>query len=136
MKKITKLFITVFLIFIITGCGNEDKHFEEINIDEYNKLIENKETFILEIMSTKCSACTHYKPTLKKVLDDYDIDIKYINILKGDNEKINNIAGIDGTPTVIFYKNGEEETVASRIVGSISYQKTVNKFISNGIIDE
>ena len=42
--------------------------------------------------------------------------------------------GTGATPTVIFYKKGEEKSVATRIVGSVSEEKIISKFKDNGII--
>ena len=39
-----------------------------------------------------------------------------------------------GTPTVIFYKNGKEETTAARIIGDTSKDKIVAKFKASGFI--
>ena len=138
MKKITKLLIALFFIFIVTGC-NSNEHLTEISYNEYHKLLDNKESFAIEIMRTDCSACIKYKPILKQVLDDYNISIKYINtdhLSEEEYKKLFDETGVTGTPTILFYKNGEEETVASRAIGSITYEKTVAKFKANGLIEE
>ena len=98
-------------------------------------LIENKETFILEVMQTGCSHCTDIKPKLEKVTKDYNIEIKYINLTKMSKEDKEEL-GINGTPTILFYNNGVEETVASRISGDRPIDYIVSKFKANGFIKE
>ena len=44
--------------------------------------------------------------------------------------------GVSSTPTVIFYIDGEEETTAARIVGSVKKDKIISKFKASGFIDE
>ena len=39
-----------------------------------------------------------------------------------------------GTPTTIFFKDGEEKTTATRIEGDISIERTIDKFKKNGFI--
>lgn len=137
MKKILKLTVIILCLFIFIGC--QKNYLTEISYSEYKDLIKNKETFILEIMRTDCSACINFKPKLEQVAKDYKLDIKYINtdnLSEKDYNSLFNETGISGTPTVIFYNDGIEETVASRINGSVSVNKIITKFKANGFIKE
>lgn len=137
MKRISKLFLVIALALITTGCGN--KYLKEINYKEYHKLLDNKQSFILEIMKTDCPYCEKLEPKLKEVANKYEIEIKVINtahLSKKEVEKIYDETGISGTPTIIFYKDGVEETTASRINGNVSEEKLISKFKDNGIIEE
>lgn len=137
MKKLFKFGFILVIIILLTGC--EKNYMKEISYDEYKKLIENKENFILEIMRTDCSACISFKPKITQVAKDYQIEIKYINtdhLSKDEYDKLFDDTGISGTPTVIFYHDGIEKTVASRINGSVSVDKIISKFKANGFIEE
>lgn len=137
MKKFLKLTVIILCLFIFTGC--EKTYLKEISYNEYKELIENKKTFILEIMRTDCSACINFKPKLTQVAEDYEIEVKYINTDHLSEDEYNNLfddTGISGTPTVIFYHKGVEETVASRINGSVSVDKIISKFKASGFIEE
>lgn len=138
MKKLCKIFMLIILVVIVTGCKS-NSNLKEINYKEYKKLLENKETFALEVMKTGCSACEDFKPKLEEFVNDYGIEVKFINtkkLSKKDSEKLLDETGVSGTPTIIFYNKGVEETVASRIVGSVSVEKLVSKFKANGFIDD
>lgn len=132
MKKIKFIFIIVGIL-LLTGCSKSN--ISEITYDEYEKLIKNEETFILEVMQDGCSACESFKPTLEKVLKEYDIKIKSINTSKLTEEELNTFS-ISGTPTVIFYINGKEETKAARLIGSVNKDKVISKFKASGFIKE
>lgn len=137
MKKYLKIGIIFIFILMLSGCGKN--YMKEISYDEYQKLIANKETFILEIMRTDCSACINFKPKLEQVTKDYQIEIKYINtdnLTDEEYDKLSNETGISGTPTVIFYNDGIENTKSSRINGSVSTDKIISKFKANGLIKE
>lgn len=137
MKKFIKLGVLLMFLFITTGCGN--KYMKEISYQDYKDLIKNKETFILEIMRTDCSACINFKPKLEEVAKEYKVQIKYINtdsLTDRENDKLFSDTGISGTPTVIFYHDGVEETVASRINGSVSKEKIISKFKASNFIKE
>lgn len=137
MKRISKLFLVIALALITTGCGN--KYVKEISYKEYHKLLDDKESFILEIMKTDCPYCEKLEPKLKEIANKYEIEIKVINtahLSKKEVDKIYDETGISGTPTIIFYKDGVEETTASRINGNVSEEKLISKFKDNGIIEE
>lgn len=136
MKKILSLSI-IFMILLLTGCSKN--YVQEISYKEYKELINNKETFILEIMRTDCSACINFKPKLESVANNYKVEVKYINTDNLTDEENNNLfkdTGITGTPTVIFYNEGNEKTKSSRINGSVSTDKIISKFKANGFIKE
>ena len=135
MKKIFKISLMLLVIFLISGCSN--KYLKEISYNEYKELIENKESFILEVMSTNCSACKNFKPKLEAVTKEYKVEVKYINtdkLSEDDKEKLYDEVGISGTPTVIFYTEGKEITKSSRINGSVSEDRIISKFKANNII--
>ncbi len=137
MKKYIKLSIILLCLFMFTGCKKD--YMVEINYQEYQNLIKEKETFILEIMRTKCSACISFKPKITQVAEDYKIEIKYINtdhITQKEKDELFDSTSISGTPTVIFYHDGIEETISSRIKGSVSVDKIISKFKTNGFITE
>ena len=130
MKKI-KLVLLVIGIILLTGCSKSN--LKEISYKEYKNLIDSKESFILDVMREKCSACKSFKPNLEAVIDKYNIEVKYINTDKLSDDELDEF-GISGTPTLIFYNDGVEETTASRLVGSVSQDKIIAKFKANGFI--
>jgi len=132
MKKL-KICLLLVSIFLLTGCS---KGFvKEISYDEYKKLIDSKETFILEVMREDCSACVSFKPKLESVANEYEVEVKVLNTDTLSEEELDSF-GISGTPTVIFYIDGKEETTASRINGSVSTDKIISKFKASGFIKE
>ncbi len=135
MKKII-IILSIVLVVFTFGCSIKQRIIE-ISANDFLNKIENKETFALYIGNENCSYCVAYKPTLEQVLNDYDITIYHLDNSKlttEDFNKINPIMNVQSTPTIVFIKNGEEKTTLDRIVGKVSYEKTVNKFKKNGII--
>ena len=121
MKKFSFIIILVALL-LVSGCSKS--YLKEISYDEYKKLLEDEETFILEVMSDDCTACKDFRPKLKDVASSYKIEVKYINIDKLTADQYDELA-VSATPTVIFYIDGEEETTAARIVGSVKREKII-----------
>ncbi len=137
MKNVFKIMLFTLVLFMITGCTKS--YMKEISYKEYHKLLDNKETFVLEIMRTDCSACIDFKPKITEFANEYKIEIKYINtdhLSDKDKDKLFDETGISGTPTVIFYNKGEETTKATRIGGSVSKTKIISKFKASGFLKE
>lgn len=125
----------ILIIFLINGCSNSN--LEKISYKEYMTLINNKETFILEVMRNDCSACTSLKPRLEEVAKEYNIEIKYIDtssLNEDEYNKFSDMVYVKGTPTIIFYENGEEQSMATRIVGAVPKDKLITKFKDMGYI--
>ena len=131
MKRMLKLFSLLVVILLFSGCSNNIK---EITYDELEKKLENNESFILEIVQDGCSNCTNFSPKFNDVLAEYKIEafsINLTNITQEENQKLNNLYNVSGTPTVIFIEKGKEPSISRRIVGDISKDKikiTTNVF--------
>ncbi len=131
MKKYGFL-ILILIIGLTTGCTKN--YLVEISYKEYKQLLENKESFVLEVMKNDCSSCKGIRPKLKKIAEKYKIEIKYIDIKNLKEEELDTL-GISATPTIIFYTNGEEETTSARIEGNVSEEKIIAKFKASNFIE-
>ena len=134
-----KIIVVVFLFCVLlTGCSSSEVGFEPITLEEYKTLIANKESFVVEQWGTSCVHCSGLKPKLQKFVKEYNLTIKTINLDKltvDERKELESITGTLATPIIMFYKEGTEKSIATRIVGDVSYEKLVNKFKDNGIIE-
>jgi len=138
MKKILIIVLAAITLLILTGCTGP-KTYEEISFSELKNKIEEKEDFILFIGSETCSACSAYKITINKVIENHGIDIKYIDLDKVGEEDYNyikNIAYFTGTPATIFIEDGKEAKDKEKISGNVKYSKVVEKLKKYGYIEE
>lgn len=127
--------ITILIILFLAIGKSKEGNLLELNLNNLKEKIENKETFVLCISKTTCSHCNDYKPKLKSVANEYNIDIYYIDVDKYDEEEFSNLISFDGsTPTTVFIKNGDEETTSNRINGDVSKSKIIDKLKSNDFI--
>lgn len=141
MKKISIIFIGVIALFI-TGCGHGS--IEEITFEDYTEMVENKESFILFIGSRTCSHCAEFKITLEEVIENYNVDFKYLDISQLDEEEKKDFSksiNFEGTPTTVFLEEGVDNSCTlfscddtKRIEGALTYQKTVEILKNNGYI--
>ena len=132
-----KLIVLCFgFLFLLTGCGGRTTY-DEVSYEKLNNMLDSKQSFILMIGRETCSACSSYKLTLNRVISDYNVDVKYIDLDKlSDSDESELIAEfpLTGTPQTIFIKNGVEEDTHNRIDGNLKYSKVVEKFKENGYI--
>lgn len=142
MKKNINIIITVsiliaVIIALILVYINQS-NLVKLDYDEIIEKMNNKEDFILCISASDCIHCKSYKPKLKKISNDYDITIYYINIDTLTDEEYSEIKAKlnfdGGTPVTIFIKSGIETTTANRINGDTSTDKIISKFKSTGFI--
>ena len=132
MKKILLL-----LFVILLGACSTIRTYDEISYSKFKKMINNKESFIIFIGSTDCSACDSYKRTVNDVISKYNVDIKYIDLAKlseKDESELTSKFPITGTPTTIFIEKGKEKDTYNRIVGSVKYSKIISKLKENKYI--
>ena len=151
-ENIIKCAIVAIIIAAIAGIifagvtinkekNKKDKHLVQLTISELQEKINNKETFILVVTKDGCSYCESYKPVLQDVLVEYDIVGYELNQTTLTSKEDQNtyeelVPNITGTPTTVFFKNGEETTVSNRLVGAVKRDKVVDRFKALGYITE
>lgn len=133
-----KLFLLLFSFLLMSGCSTKTTY-DEVSYDELNDMLDDKKSFILFIGSSTCSACTTYKETLNLVIEEYNVDVKYIDLSKlssSEDASLTSEFPITGTPTTVFIEKGDEEDTHNRIVGNAKKSKIVDKFKENGYIKD
>lgn len=138
MKKIVTTLLMFFCLFLVTGCQS-NKYITEVSYSKLEKMLDNKESFAIEVYQTGCSYCESLEPKLNRVLKKYDIHIYSLNkaeLSDTEKEKFKKLYGDVGTPTIIFIEDGEEKGILYRLVGDQSEKQIISKFKSNGYITE
>lgn len=149
MKKnnifILLLIIVLILIFSIIVYltlkkdESEKDYIVYINVNELKEKINNKDDFILVFTQDGCGHCQTYHGVINSVSEKYNIKIYDVNLTsleKDEINEVNKIASINGTPTTLFFKDGEEITTLHRINGQTSENKLVKKLKQLGYIKE
>ena len=128
-KKIKYLLIGIFIVFL-TGCGNSSNTITEIDYSKLEEMIDNKESFILEVVQTGCSHCEEFSPRFKAVLKTNDKEaysINLYNLTEEEAKKFNELTtSVSGTPTVLYFEDGKE--TSHKINGAVSNEK-IEKFL-------
>lgn len=131
------------LLFVLGKKYNPSKgdYKSVINIDlaGFKEKVANKEKFVLVVTQTGCSHCLAYLPVLEEVGEEYKLtfyDINMTDLSDEDKIEFNKLVRISGTPTTIFYTDGEEQSTTTRLVGEKSKEKIISRLKSEGYINE
>ena len=139
MRKVLMFLVLATVALLISGCGST-KTYTEISYTDLNKMLDDKESFVLFIGSATCTHCASYKVTLNKVIDENNVDgVYYIdvdNLSEKDTSSLQAKFPFSGTPTTIFIEKGEEESTFNRIEGEASYSEIVDALTENNYIKE
>lgn len=137
MKKIIASILLVCCV-IISGCTAKLNGYTKISYNELLKKIENGETFPLVIGSSECSACANYEIVMNQFISKNQVEVYMIDIVllsEDEYKKLKSDTSFSGTPTTVFYKDGELTSFYNRIDGSASMDEVKSYFRSNGYIE-
>ena len=125
MKKKIKFLLVGIFIILLTGCDNSTNTIIEIDYSKLENLIDNKESFILEIVQTGCSHCEEFSPRFRAVLKTNDKEaysLNLYNMTEEESKKFSELTtSVSGTPTVLYFENGKE--TSHKINGAVSNEK-------------
>ncbi len=80
--------------------------------DELETKLKNGETMTVYFYASNCVHCQNTTPVIVPMVDEMGLDLKKLNLLEFKDQW--NKYGIESTPTLIHFENGEE---VSRLVG-------------------
>ena len=122
MKKI--IYIFLLTIFFLTGCSNSK--LTKITIDELNKKLTDKETFILYFAKED----SKLEKTLNTVLENNNLEgykIDASEISTEDKNKLEPQIAYE-TPSIVFIIDGKDPSILSHVKDeSITTKEIVNR---------
>lgn len=130
--------VGILLVYKLAFKTEENSNLTSITATELENKINNKDTFILVISQTGCSHCEQYLPELNRTLKEVNLNAFEINLTNLNSEEtsiLNKYVNVSGTPTTIFYHDGEEATTLNRISGYTPKTKIKERLKSLGYID-
>ena len=88
MNKKFRLLVLMILMFLLVACGaknegnggNVKDKLRYLEVNQISEKLENDDSFILVAGDDMCPACADYKKTLNKFIEDYEVDIYYLEI--------------------------------------------------------
>ena len=97
----------------ITGdCEKDPIELNDANF--VREVRQSKTPVIVDIWSNGCAPCMQLVPTIKRLACKYEGKVKVAQLNVGNGRKTVGKLGVRGTPTVLFFKNGN---IVERVVG-------------------
>lgn len=137
-RTVSGLLILVLSVVLLSGCNNKFSGYIDISYDKFEAKKENKDNFALVIGSSTCSACASYEITMNQFIEDYSVEVFYIDISKLDESQYNNLkteVSFTGTPTTVFYEYGKLTSYYNRLDGAEDINNVINIFKENGYLE-
>ncbi|PJJ09318.1 rhodanese-related sulfurtransferase [Flavobacterium sp. 1] len=101
----------------------------KLTLAEYNKIITDNNTVLVDIGSRYCGACKKVKPVLETIRAEYGANLKIIEIdLEESPQVISDLKTVTVFPTLILYKKGK---IVFKKEGADDLKKNVNLAFAN-----
>jgi thioredoxin-like negative regulator of GroEL len=72
---------------------------------------------VLDFFSTECPPCEALAPKYEAVAEQYGGRVEFVKVFRQNNRDLAARLGVTGSPTVLFYRAGEE--IGERLTGDI-----------------
>ena len=91
---------------------------------DFNKIIsESNIPVVAKFFATWCGPCKMIAPVFEKLSQEFENQVKFIEIDVDDCDKISDDYYVSSVPTFIIFKNNEE---FNRTSGALSYEQLEN----------
>lgn len=126
MKK-----ILIIIGVLLLTCACSSSYFKSINLKTLNKMLNNKESFVLYLHDNDGDTLknTLSNVSKKNKIKSYSINTAKLN--ENDLKNLKNIFTFEDTNIIIFVKKGYEETVLSRIDDLYISEKNLEQELIN-----
>lgn len=89
----------------------------EIKQDDFQQELLSHPNLVLDFYSTECPPCEALAPKFENLSTLYGEDVKFVKMFRQGNRELAEKLGVKSSPTLIFFKNGEE--TGKRLMGGI-----------------
>lgn len=110
---------------------------KEITAKEFKKEVLQGGKVALDFYSTECPPCEALAPKFDSLSELYGEDIKFLKIFRQENRDLAQSLDVNGSPTVLFYDNGD--LVGEKLTGGIKRSdliKNLNALIPEERVEE
>lgn len=98
---------------------------QEITQSDYQKEVLEDGIVLVDFYSTECPPCEAVAPKLESLEKLFGKHVKFVKIFRQGNRDLSEKLMVQGSPTLLFYDNGEE--VCQRLTGGIKRSEIVRE---------
>ena len=132
-----KLLTVLIILLVLSGCSSKPQgRFSKLDVRSAQKMMDDKESFILYVRSSTCDKCAAYREILIKLFESEPMTVYYIDIDQQDEAEFrdliyNYLGRCDTLPATYIIKEGK---VADHKEEIIELGDLKLWFLENGII--
>jgi Thioredoxin reductase len=97
---------------------------KEITAAEFENEVIKGGKVVLDFYSTECPPCEALAPKFEGLSKLYGNDVKFVKMFRQQNRELADKLGVKASPTLLFYKDGQE--VTERLGGGIKRSEIIN----------
>ncbi len=90
---------------------------QEIKQENFEQELQAHENLVLDFYSTECPPCEAVAPKFESLASVYGEDVRFVKMYRQGNRELSEKLAVKSSPTLIFYKKGEE--TGERLTGGI-----------------
>lgn len=91
---------------------------KEIQASQYaGEVAQAKQPIVLDFFSTECAPCEALAPKYEAVADQFAGKATFLKVFRQGNRELAAQLGVTASPTVLFFKDGNE--IGKRLTGDI-----------------
>jgi thioredoxin-like negative regulator of GroEL len=91
---------------------------KEIQTSDYQREVIGASTpVVLDFFSTECPPCEALAPKYEAVADQFAGRVSFLKVFRQGNRELAAQLGVSSSPTLVFFKNGQEQ--GQRLTGEI-----------------
>ncbi len=90
----------------------------EIQASDYERdVVGAGQPVVLDFFSTECAPCEALAPKYEAVADQFAGKVSFFKVFRQGNRELAARLGVSSSPTLVFFKNGQEQ--GQRLTGDI-----------------
>ena len=101
---------------------------KDINQTQFVQEVLNGGVVAVDFYSTECPPCEALAPKFDNMAQLYGEEIKFVKIYRQENRELAEKLGVNGSPTVLFYKDGQ--LVGDKLTGGIKRSELIKNLDS------
>ncbi len=99
-----------------------------VNSENFETVVLKADSLVLtEFYSDSCVPCKRLSPVLAEIEDEYGDEVKVVKVNINFDSDVAESYGIYAAPTIIFFKNGEQQEILRGIIKKAEIAETINK---------
>ena len=89
----------------------------ELSDDKFEQeVLQSDKPVLVDFWAPWCGPCRMVGPVIEELAGDYEGQLKVVKVNTDDNQQVAASLGIQGIPTLIFFRDGSE---VDRVVGAL-----------------